>query len=1050
MQLKHWPIFLTGFFGTDIAIIFLYRCFNQKTFCYVNHRIVVLCLFALSAFSLQAQHQLSMSKDERLYQKGNELIAHANYGAAREVFTEFLKQVPSNDSRRSEAEYYVAFSALSLGHTDGEKLIEHFIEDNPSSPRSATAYYDLADFFYNEKSYAKASTYFKKVNFPSLDNTRQNEGHFKWGYSYFSQKKLDEALEQFNFVKKQSGPYAPAANYYAGFVEYSKGQYEEAIADLKKAEQNSSYASVVPYLIANIYYKQGKYDELIQYGTSIKGRSDVANAKEVSMLVAEAYYYKGDYRNASEAYEKFLAENPEKAASALLFRAGYANYMLKQDTKAIQYLSKSASARDSASYYASYYLGILYVKQGEKPLALNSFDFARKNPFDKRLAEESWFQFGKVSYDAGKPDQAIAEFEKFLVQYPTGTHSNEVKELLAQAYVNGNNFHKAIQYIESLPTRSPHIEQAYQKATYLKGAELFNKEDYDGAIENFKKSLEYKKDPAFVAQASFWLAEAYSVQRKFTEASTHYQEVISMGASVDPDILLRTRYGLGYAFYDQKIFDRALFNFKEFVNKGNRNTPNYTDGLIRLADCYYVSKQYPEALNYYTEARNIGSNDNDYVLLQAGVISGIQKKFGDSRNQLGSLIKSYPKSQYRDEAMFQLALFEIEQGNDQQAVDGLTQLIREAPSSKFVPLAYTRRANSFFNLKQYDRAVSDYKAVITRFPSHPEAKGALVPLQEAMNAAGKTEDVDQYIQTVAAASPDAKGLDNVKFQTAQSLYYSKQYQRAITSLTSFINEYPQSVSVPEAKYLIAESHYNLKNYEAALPIYNELSTIQGFTFYNRVVEHQAEIEFKLKRYEQAISSYHKLEKVAANKREVYISLSGLMESFYVLNNYDSADVYARGVLQQGNVNAGAQNKASLYLGKTAFARGDFETAKDELLNTVNAAQDEFGAEAKYLLARISFQNKEYKQTYETIISLTQDFSAYDEWVGKAFLLLADNFLAQDNVFHAKATLQSLIDEDFPLQYIKDEARAKIAEIEKIEVEKKKKAEADTLDTDQNR
>ena len=63
-----------------------------------------------------------------------------------------------------------------------------------------------------------------------------------------------------------------------------------------------------------------------------------------------------------------------------------------------------------------------------------------ENPTDKRLAEESWFQFGKVSYDGGKPDQAIAEFEKFLIQYPTSNHATEVKELLAQAYVNGNNF----------------------------------------------------------------------------------------------------------------------------------------------------------------------------------------------------------------------------------------------------------------------------------------------------------------------------------------------------------------------------------------------------------------------------------------------------------------------------------------------------------------------------------------------------------------------------------------------------------------------------------
>lgn len=1050
MQLKHWPIFLTGIFGTDIAIIFLYRCFTPKLFCYVNHRIVVLCLFTLSAFSLQAQHQLSMSKDERLYQKGNELIAHANYGAAREVFTEFLKEVPANDSRRSEAEYYVAFSALSLGHTDGEKLIEHFIADNPSSPRTATAYYDLADFFYNEKSYAKASTYFKKVNFASLDNARQNEGHFKWGYSYFSQKKLDEALEQFNFVKKQSGQYSPAANYYAGFVEYSKGQYEAALTDLKKAEQNSSYAAVVPYLIANIYYKQGRYDDLIQYGNSIKGRSDVANAKEVSMLVAEAYYYKGDYKNASEAYEKFLAENPDKAAAALLFRAGYANYMLKQDAKAIQYLSKSASTRDSASYYASYYLGILYIKQGEKPLALNAFDFARKNPFDKRLAEESWFQFGKVSYDAGKPDQAIAEFEKFLVQYPSGAHSNEVKELLAQAYVNGNNYHKAIQYIEALSTRSPYIDQAYQKATYLKGAELFNKEDYAGAIENFRKSLEYRKDPLYVVQASFWLGEAYSVQRNFAEASTHYLEIVSMGSSVDPEIYLRTRYGLGYAFYDQKIYDRALFNFKDFVNKGNKNTPNYTDGLIRLADCYFKSKQYTEALNAYTEARNLGSPDNDYVLLQAGTISGIQTKYAEARTQLSSLIKSYPKSQYRDDAMFQLALFEIEQGNDQLAVDGLTQLIREAPASKFVPLAYTRRANSFFNLKQYDRAVSDYQAVITRFPSHPEAQGAIVPLQEAMNAAGKTEDIERFIQLVKNANPEGKGLDNVQFQAASSLYYSGQYQRALTSLNNFVKAYPESVSVPEAKYFIAESHYQLNNYAAALPLFTELSTIPGFLHYRSVVARQGEIEFKQKRYQAAISSFHKLEKVAANKREIYTALSGLMESFYILNNYDSSDYYARLVIEHGNVNAGAQNKATLYLGKTAFARKDYETAKDELLNTVNAARDEFGAEAKYLLARISFENKAYKETYETIISLANDFSTYDEWVGRGFLLLADNFLAQDNAFQAKATLQSLIDENIPVKEVQDAAKAKIAEIERMELEKKQKAQADTLDNDNDR
>jgi TolA-binding protein len=128
-----------------------------------------------------------------------------------------------------------------------------------------------------------------------------------------------------------------------------------------------------------------------------------------------------------------------------------------------------------------------------------------------------------------------------------------------------------------------------------------------------------------------------------------------------------------------------------------------------------------------------------------------------------------------------------------------------------------------------------------------------------------------------------------------------------------------------------------------------------------------------------------------------------------------------------------------------MAKGDYETAKDEFLNTLNAARDEYGAEAKYLLAEIFYLNKEYAQCKETVISLNNDFAAYEIWVGKAFLLLADNSLAQDgDAFQAKATLESLI-EHFPLQSIKDQAKAKLAEIEKANLKKEAEIKADTLD-----
>ncbi|RAV97995.1 tetratricopeptide repeat protein [Pseudochryseolinea flava] len=1006
-------------------------------------KIIAGLFFILIVQGVCAQDQLSQNKVEKLYQLGVELVQHENYGAARQVFTDFLAQASPIDSRRSEAEYYVAFSALNLGHKDGEKLIDHFIQHNPSSPKASTAYYDLATFFYNEGNYVKAGNYYKKVNFPALTSDQQSQGHFNWGYSLFSQKKLDEALEQFNFVKRQSTAYTPASNYYAGYIEYTKGAYDEALFDLKKAETSPSYATVVPYLIANIYYRQKRYDTLLEYAAVLKNRTDITNASDVSMLVAEAYYFKGDYKKAVDAYQQYFDKNA-KAETGLYFRAGYANYSAGNVARGIEYLDKAAASKDTVSYYASYYLGILHLKQGNKPLALNAFDYARKNPKDANFAQESSFHFGKVSYDAGKADQAIAEFERYLKTYPSTAHTTEVKELLAQAYINGNNFNKAIEYIEGLSSRNQYINQAYQKATYLKGAEQFNKDAYADAVVYFGKSLEQPIDPNYTALASYWRGEAYSIGRKYEEAVADYQRVVSLGASAPADVLLQTRYALGYAHYNTKAFDKALYNFKEFTNKADKNHPNYVDGLIRLADCYYVTKQYDQSLVTYTKAKSLKTSDQDYLLLQSGIVQGVQRRYAEARTSLSQLIREYPKSPYREDALYQRAQFEIEQGNYQASADGLSQLIREGDNSPYLASAYMKRGTAYGNLKQYDKAINDYVTVIQKFPADPKAKDALTPLQEALSAVGRSDEFDKYLSAVEVSNPNDSQLESIKFEAAKNQYFDQQYQKAITSLTAFTTTYPASARVSEAKFYIAESHYRLNQFDQALTVYIPLSQDVSFTSGNKVAARIAEIKFKQGKYEAAVPYYHHLERLASTKKDKYNAWSGLMESFFLLSKYDSTDIYARLILEQGNINAGAQNKASLYLGKSAMSRGDYEVAKDEFLNTLNAASDEYGAEAKYLLGLIFYNQKQYKQSYETLISLNNDFSTYELWVGKSFLLLAENYAAQNDIFQARATLQSLIDR-FPLQNIKDEASKRLKEIDAAELEKQKKAEADTLD-----
>src|SRR5690606_19701392 len=156
----------------------------------------------------------------------------------------------------------------------------------------------------------KASNYYRKVDFAALTKDQEAEAHFKWGYAYFNQKKLDEALEQFNFVKRLSNSYSPAANYYAGFIEYSKGRFDEALTDLRKAVSKHAYAKIEQDVIVNVSCREGRYDTMREYVNTIQSRTHVANPNELAVLVADAQYYKGDFKKALEPYENDLSNTP--------------------------------------------------------------------------------------------------------------------------------------------------------------------------------------------------------------------------------------------------------------------------------------------------------------------------------------------------------------------------------------------------------------------------------------------------------------------------------------------------------------------------------------------------------------------------------------------------------------------------------------------------------------------------------------------------------------------------------------------------------------------
>ena len=219
--------------------------------------------------------------------------------------------------------------------------------------------------------------------------------------------------------------------------------------------------------------------------------------------------------------------------------------------------------------------------------------------------------------------------------------------------------------------------------------------------------------------------------------------------------------------------------------------------------------------------------------------------------------------------------------------------------------------------------------------------------------------------------------------------------------------------------------------DQAIRYYQQVIEENRISQVNRARRRLGDLWFESGDYQSAIEGYQDLESAAQTKKENYYAWSGLMESHYQLEHYQQADQYAALIVEQGAVSANATNRAMVSRGISALHLGDKQAATDHFLTALITAQDENGAEAQYMLAKIQYDQQQYTESNETLYDLNNQFGNYGYWLGKSFLLISDNYVGLDEIFQARATLNSII-ENAPEEEIVAEAKQKLALIDETD------------------
>jgi TolA-binding protein len=149
--------------------------------------------------------------------------------------------------------------------------------------------------------------------------------------------------------------------------------------------------------------------------------------------------------------------------------------------------------------------------------------------------------------------------------------------------------------------------------------------------------------------------------------------------------------------------------------------------------------------------------------------------------------------------------------------------------------------------------------------------------------------------------------------------------------------------------------------------------------------------------------------MAGDKNKLLLSLIGQMQCSYLLNNYREAAASAQKVLQTETVSSESIIDAHYILAKSYYAMDDLNNALREFTITENLTNNAMGAEAKYYLAELAFMMDKNVEAENLVFELVDQYASYDYWVARAFILLSDVYYKADNIFQAKQTLQSVID-----------------------------------------
>lgn len=968
-----------------------------------------MCVLPLMGMAQQTE---PLTDSRRLFDDGKELFFRRDYAAAQQTLSRFVQQKPQA-SLADEAAYMIACTSYELKSPDCIKQLEGYLEQYPDSRYANRVQSLIASAYFFQEKYPEAIACFKGCQFDLLADSERDACTLRMGTAYLKMGNLQEAAVWFSILKEVSSEYHIDAVYHLAYIDYVQKQYDKALQGFRETGESSKYAALSPYYIADIHLVRGNYQQARQIAsTYLEAYPRQEKAIEMKRICGEACYGLKQYAAAIDYLSAYRSETEEHAERNSLYKLGMSFFYTGVYSEAAAALGEVTTVQDALTQNAYLHMGLAYLQLKERNRARMAFEQASAMNYDRDIKEQAFYNYALCIHETSYSPfaESVTVFERFLNEFPNSVYTEKVNDYLIEVYMNTRSYMAALNSIAKISRPGNRILEAKQKLLFRLGTQAFAQAAFENAIEYFSQSLQLGRyNQQTQADAYYWRGESKYRLEQYGAAASDYRQYLEFAPDRRSTEYGLALYNLGYTAFKQKQYDKALTWFTRCAESGIRlENDVVADVYNRMGDCNFYARRFDAADAQYAQASGYSMSLSDYSLFQQSIIKGLQREYGKKIELLNRLITGFPESQYLDDALYEQGRAFVQLEDNDNAVKRYSLLVQRYPESPLSRRAANEIGLLYYQNDKYNEAIAAYKKVISTYPGSEEARLAQRDLKSIYIDLNRVDDYMAFVSTIpGGANFDVNERDSLTYVAAERVYMRGNITEAKNSFVRYLQSFPQGAFSVDAHYYLGLIDYNEKNYTGAVSHLDKVVEYPDNKFSGEAMAMCADIAYREKEYEKSLGLYKRMADRAVSQEERVTARTGAMRSAWMVKDCQEIISVASGLIAESKLAPELANEAHYYRAKALLAEGQNKEAAGDLAVLAKDTRNVYGAEAKYLLAQLYFDNGETGKAEKEVLDYIEVSTPHAYWLARSFVLLSDVYMKLGRNLDAKQYLLSL-------------------------------------------